>query len=111
MSKDRWIATYRKWIGNHPTDRWLTIAIIVALIIMFITALMLSNAEAHDIHFEDVVNDDNPVIKSLGWVEGEGFGMCTADGCWIVYKGGDLAHVCLHVKPYNLEGDKINDAK
>jgi len=86
-------------------DKLLTIAIIVAFIIMFITALTLSKANAHGIHFKDIINDDNPVTQSLGWIEGEGFGMCTADGCWIIFKDGDLNHSCLHVKPFPKKGD------
>jgi hypothetical protein len=100
----RWRATYIKWFGKHPTDRWLTLSIILAMVIMFVAALTLSDANGHDIHFKDV-NIQQPVVAQ-GWISGLGYIWATdndgdglPDEFWRLYKDGDLAHAGLHVEP------------
>ena len=107
MSKEKLIATYHKWIGNHPVDRWLTIAVIVAMVIMFITALTLANADAHDIPLssiglQTVISSTPCPILSGYLIESEEL------GCYLIYKHIDLSHSGLHVQkdfPRDEDGD------
>lgn len=107
MKKLRWKATITKWMGNGA-DLWMTVAIIVALVIMIIAAFSIS-AHAHELHFTEWSDTRDPIVAS-GWVHDVGFVLATdadADGVpdhfWLICKRGDLTHVGLHVEPLTYE--------
>ena len=103
ISKYRFRATVDKWIGKGA-DMWLTIAIVVALIILIVAAFTVSISHGHGIHLSDNQDTMCPVVAS-GWVEG-GYILATdcdgdadADHFWKVHKHYDLKHVALHLIP------------
>ena len=108
IDKYRLQVTVDKWLGKGA-DRWLTVAIIVAFIILMVAALSINSAHAHDIHFSKMMETACPVVAS-GTVEGVGFVFgtdCDADGnidnFYRVYKAGDLVHIGLHAEPLTKE--------
>ena len=105
MGKERWKETFHKWFGTSTADRWLTVAIILAFVLMFIVALSIRPAHAHGIHFSDIINKQCPIVVQ-GRIEGIGYVFATdcdddgvPDNFWLLYKAGDLNHIGLHVKP------------
>ena len=94
-------ATWDKWTTG---DNILTIAIVIAFVLMFLTALFIGKADAHDTHLSDMVGKFCPVVAS-GQVDSVGTVIatdCSGDGSpdhfWRIWKHGDLSHVALHIE-------------
>ena len=99
----RLVATWHKWT---TPDKLLTIAIVVAMVILFIAAISIGKATAHETHLADMVGKFCPVVASCTV---QGIGMVIATDCegndgypdtfWRIHKHYDLKHVALHVEP------------
>ena len=96
----RVIATYQKWA---TPERILTGVIIAAMIILFIVALSIGSANAHETHLSSMVGQFCTVV-TLGQISGDTIAAtdCSGDGkpdtFWRIYKTYDLSHVALHVE-------------
>jgi len=105
----RVVATWHKWT---TPDRLLTIVIILAFVLLFLTALLVGSADAHGTNFRDIQGELCPCVAQ-GWVESVGFVFatdCDSDGTpdnfWRIYKAGDLVHVGLHIEPLTMDSAK-----
>lgn len=88
---------------------WWLLAIVIVML-TFVTVvfplIFTSKAHGHDIHFEEMVHAQCPVVAQ-GWVYEVGFVFATdcdgddgiPDAFWLLYKDGDLNHMGLHIKP------------
>ena len=113
IDKIRLQATLHKWLGRNASDRGLTVAIIVAMIVMFIAAFTLQ-AEAHDLHLSDIQEQLGPMVTNFIWIEGFGYIGATEgyNGAprqwWLFYKSieSPSGHSGVHAKPLTAEQAK-----
>lgn len=91
--------------NSYPIWWFITIWVLLLLVSIF-SVMFCSKAEAHSIHFEEMIHTQCEVVAQ-GWVIGVGFVFATdcerndgvPDTFWLIYKDGDLSHVGLHIKP------------
>ena len=89
--------TYVKWFNSDPTDTWLTVAIIVAFVIMFITALVIGKADAHETHLSGA--GDQTVTSSTPCPILSGYLIVSEErGCFLIYQHKDFSHRSLHIQ-------------